>query len=244
MENMKKLFFILGIVAGLCGFGFAANSTEVARQFADAGMSYKKGEYVQSLGKYKEMEKSAPSAALYYNIGNVYYRLGKIGMALVYYERAQKLSPSDYDVNYNIKFLSDMIKDPDYRGTFIARLGSTRVRMFFGLCAFAFSIIVSIKLLRPARKLFWAFAITGMLFAVSSAAYLMVWREASQAYAVVVENNAEVRSGPDYNFKVNFTLPEGKKIIVFGSTDKWAEVGVKSMGIRGWLELKNIEFIG
>ena len=49
------------------------------------------------------MIKQQPSAALYYNLGNAYYRKNDITQAIIAYERALKLSPSDEDTRYNLQ---------------------------------------------------------------------------------------------------------------------------------------------
>ncbi len=61
------------------------------------------------------------SANLYYNIGNCYYRQGKPGMAILYYERALRLDPSDKDARANLEFVNTKITDePGDRGMFIS----------------------------------------------------------------------------------------------------------------------------
>ena len=209
----------------------------------DAGCRlYKSGEYDQALERFKALEQSSPSADLFYNIGNTYFRLGKIGMSMVYYERARKISPSD-DIDYNIKFVSGMINDPDYNRTFFDRIGRFSLKLFFAFTLLFFSAVVSVKLLFPSKKVFWAFVISFLLVACSSSLYFVKYREDKLQYAVAIDGSASVRSGPDYSFKVNFTLPEGKKVMVLGRSDKWIEVGVKSLGIRGWVEINHFEFI-
>ncbi|MDD5688072.1 MAG: tetratricopeptide repeat protein [Elusimicrobia bacterium] len=204
--------------------------------------SYKKGDYQEALNKFKLLEKEYPNANTFYNIGNTYFRLGKIGMALVYYEKARKISPSDEDVNFNIKFLANMINDTDYEQTLISKINISLVKLVFSISLFVFTIIISIKLIIPQKRMFWLFTISFIFFGLCSALFLIKYRQQKQIEAVVI-NNAEIRSGPDNSFKVNFTLPEGKKVMVLETSDDWIEVGVKSMGIKGWLESKYIEII-
>jgi len=235
---MKRLAFGLLIFAL-----FSPVFAQTERADFDAGcQAYKKGEYERALIEFKSVERTAPSANLFYNMGNTYFRLGRIGMSLVYYERALKLSPSE-DIDYNIKFVSNMINDPDYSRTFFSRISSSTFKLLFAVSLFFFSLIISLKLLFPQKKVFWAFTIACLFLAVSASLYFVKYMDESRSYAVVIDTSAEVRSGPDYSFKVSFTLPEGKKVIVLGKSDKWIEVGVKSLGIRGWVEINHFEFI-
>jgi len=235
MKNLTFVFLIFAL--------FSPVSAQPAKADFDAGCQfYRKGEYDKALEKFKSVEKSCPSGGLFFNIGNTYFRLGKIGMSLVYYERAKKIAPSE-DIYYNIKFVSNMINDPDYGRTFFSGINTSVLKLLFAVTMLFFSSVISLKLIFSQKKIFWAFTISGLLFISVSALYFIKYKEDSRSYAVVVDNSAEVRSGPDYSFKVNFTLPEGKKVIVFGKSDKWIEIGIKSLGIRGWVEINHFEFI-
>lgn len=60
------------------------------------------------------------SAALQYNLGNCYYRLGETGKAIIAYERALRLDPTFDDAHNNLEFANAHITDrPGERGTFI-----------------------------------------------------------------------------------------------------------------------------
>lgn len=64
--------------------------------------------------------KQGPSADLYYNLGNSYYRLKQTGKAVLCYERALRLDPTDSDLRANLEFVNSKLTDrPGERGTFI-----------------------------------------------------------------------------------------------------------------------------
>lgn len=66
------------------------------------------------------IQQQGASAKLYYNLGNSYYRLGEMGNAILAYERALRLDPSDDDVRNNLAFVNARITDrPGERGTFL-----------------------------------------------------------------------------------------------------------------------------
>lgn len=63
------------------------------------------------------------SAKLYYNLGNSYYRMGKLGQAILAYERGLRLDPADRDLRDNLDFVNSRITDrPGERGTFIGNM--------------------------------------------------------------------------------------------------------------------------
>lgn len=86
-----------------------ADSAYTADNYAEAAKLYLQA--IDSLG---------PSAKLYYNLGNSYYRLGESGNAILAYERSLRLDPTDADARENLEFVNSRITDrPGERGTFI-----------------------------------------------------------------------------------------------------------------------------
>lgn len=229
------IFFLLPFTVGYLFSG-------ERETFSEGCNYYRNGQYEKALEQFKLLENGTPTANLFYNIGNTYFRLGKIGLSLLYYERARKISPNDEDINSNIKYLSGLINDPDYEQSFITRLDNAVVKLVFSIALFIFTITISVKLFIPQKKMLWYILISFLFFITCSVFYYFSYQQQKQIKAVVT-SNAEIRSGPDNNFKVNFTLPEGKKVTILEKSDGWSEVGVESMGIRGWLETKFIEII-
>ncbi len=58
---------------------------------------------------------------------------------------------------------------------------------------------------------------------------------------MIVSPHAELRHGPGQNFGVAFTVPEGRRVRVLGTSGAWIEVGVLKEGARGWIETDAIE---
>ncbi|MDE6535190.1 MAG: tetratricopeptide repeat protein [Muribaculaceae bacterium] len=101
---MKKfaVFIAAGLmsVMGLRATVAEADSAYIADDFLRAASLYQ--EAIDSLG---------PSVERYYNLGNAYYRAGLNGMAIVSYERALRLDPSNSDVKDNLEFVNSKITD-------------------------------------------------------------------------------------------------------------------------------------
>ena len=72
----------------------------------DQGTSrYAKEQYQQAIDSWKLIEKTGnESAALYYNLGNAYYKLNKVAPSIYYYEKALQLAPNDADIKTNLGF--------------------------------------------------------------------------------------------------------------------------------------------
>lgn len=113
---MKHIIFTIVIL--LSGtFAMRAESPLTAQ----ADSAYNADEFRQAADMYLNViQEEGPSAKLYYNLGNSYYRLGEMGNAIIAYERALRLDPSDKDVRNNLDFVNARITDrPGERGTFL-----------------------------------------------------------------------------------------------------------------------------
>ena len=49
------------------------------------------------------LKSNGESAAVYYNLGNTYYKAGKIAPAILNYERCLLLDPGDSDARFNLQ---------------------------------------------------------------------------------------------------------------------------------------------
>ena len=72
-----------------------------------AEAAYNNDDYNKALQLYQQAAKDeGTSSELFYNIGNVYYKLDKNGMAILYYERALLLDPNNQDARNNLDFVN------------------------------------------------------------------------------------------------------------------------------------------
>lgn len=112
---MKRL--ILGII--MLSEIMAANAQSLTQQ---ADSAYMNDNFAKATELYLEIASSeGTSSDLYYNLGNSYYRQGKLGKAILYYEKALRLDPFNKDARANLEFVNNKITDePGDRGMFIS----------------------------------------------------------------------------------------------------------------------------
>jgi len=63
---------------------------------------------------------------------------------------------------------------------------------------------------------------------------------------VVVTSVAEVRSGPNTSYPANFTVPEGRRVLILEEQEPiqgWLEIGVPAEGLKGWAPDSSVEVI-
>lgn len=102
---MYRLFLTLIII--VCGFRLNAS------ELADKGdKAYQAEQYDQAIEYYNQsMDADGVSSDIYYNLGNAYYRSGEISKAILSYERALRIDPSNSDARANLDFVNARIID-------------------------------------------------------------------------------------------------------------------------------------
>lgn len=86
----------------------ASPSETVAR----ADSAYSADDFALATSLYTQaLKEEGSSSQLFYNLGNSCYREGNLGMAIVNYERALKLDPTNTDARTNLEFVNTRIAD-------------------------------------------------------------------------------------------------------------------------------------
>ena len=101
---MKR--FLLLICLFVSALTHAQNTAGVVPNEADIKAQYDKEQYTQAIEGYRELllaSKATPSAALYYNLGNAYYRNGELGWAILTSEPSDlPLETNTYSTTYKL----------------------------------------------------------------------------------------------------------------------------------------------
>ncbi|MDX1313866.1 MAG: tetratricopeptide repeat protein, partial [Eudoraea sp.] len=103
---MKKYLFLL--------FAFLIQLvySQSEARFDSATVAYNKGDYEKAIAYYKEiLGEGKHSAALYYNLGNSFYKLNQIAPSIYYYEKALLLAPNDPEIKNNLVYAQNMTLD-------------------------------------------------------------------------------------------------------------------------------------
>ncbi len=113
-----KLRIVTYIILALAAAFPSAGAT--LTQQADS--AYMHDDFAEATRLYLQIaETEGTSSDLYYNIGNCYYRQKQPGKAILYYERALRLDPSNEEARANLEFVNSKITDePGDRGMFIS----------------------------------------------------------------------------------------------------------------------------
>ena len=233
-------------------------ASEVDTLMNQANQMYQNKEYDEAIEKYQAiLDLEYSSAALYYNLGNAYYRSGKIGFAILNYERGLKLEPDDEDIQNNLETVKartiDRIKEVpqifivDWWISFITMFSAITLQLlvifFYLLLLVSVTIFFITKQKRIQRYLLYS-SLAGLLGAIFFTIILFanVSRETSEEFAILTKNTIAAKQSPDESSNDLFVVHEGLKVAVTTQFGEWIEIKLYD-GKVGWLPKSTLEII-
>jgi tetratricopeptide (TPR) repeat protein len=190
---------------------------------------------------------------LYYDIGNVYFRTGDIGRAILNYRRAERLIPNDPNLHQNLTYARTRRVDAIDRAerALVSRvlffwyydLSSQTRLLVFGISFSLVWIFASLKLLLGRRGFVWAAAAAALVAVVflGSLAYESVDARRNPP-AVVLAEEIVGRKGNSETYQPSFQAPlhAGTEVILREKRGSWLLVELQD-GRRTWLPASTVE---
>ena len=221
-----------------------------AASMAEADEQYAAGNYAEAIALYQGvLQNDKESATLYYNMGNTYYRMGKIADAIIHYERALRLDAHHEDAKHNLAYVQTQTVDRiDPIGTIflvswwqaIYRIAMPDVWAYvsvalFIICLICIALFVFGKQISM-RKTGFSLAIVTLFLCVVSA-FCASSRQAEledTSTAIVYIPTVTTKSSPDNSGNDLFILHEGTKVRIKSVVGEWSEIQTED-GNTGWL---------
>lgn len=241
--------------------------TNLDRAADDAYMRGTKEDYLEAIRLYNAaIKKDGISAAIYYNLGNAYYRVDSLAKAIICYERALRLDPTDKDIRANLDFVNGKTIDAQSANGITNVLVEKSMQMFSPNGWAIISVIIFVGVLSLAagyifsrnirlRKVYFFAALILLLINVVS---VIVTINASSVVtgdneAIVTAKSTQLSTSPssplDESQKA-MLLHEGSKVKVIRELStpndprvkKWIEVEAAGDN-RAWIDAEAIEII-
>jgi len=253
---MRKL---VSLILLFIGIGFSVSFASVEEDLMARGNQYyQSGNFEKAAEIYQKVaEAGYESPALYFNLGNAYYRLGKSGYSILYYEKAAKLAPSDEDISHNLAIVNNKIVDKlDILPTFFLFKWWESILVTFTISGWAyiayfFYIIVLISI----GIYFFAKSQLTQKYAVYSTAGFLILliitsglltvrmnRELNVKNGIIIEQAVNVKSSPDDKSSDAFIIHEGIKVRMEDKVNDWVRIRLRD-GKVGWLQEKDLGII-
>lgn len=252
---MKRLLLTLTLTLTLFSYQFARAAVEPGaddptKLFYRANSLYEKGDYTGALECYKAINSMGIDGGnIFYNIGNSYLKMGKIGYAILYYEKAHRFMPGDGDLKSNLNYARSLLDratvEPDMReqivSFIVAPLGDfnlTAVTITFAItyCVFLGSIIVFVALPGWRRRWLYVVAVSGITFIFMGLQFWLKYSdEVLMEKGIVVKKEAPAKYEPIDKATVFYKLKEGDKVTILKTRAGWSYVK-RVDGKCAWVE--------
>jgi len=246
--KLKIRFFIFLALQILLVSGIFAQTPD--EMMNSANNFYQQNKFSEAQKIYKELiDNGYVSSVLYYNLGNSHYRLGDLGYAIYYYEKALKLSPGDEDILQNIKIANSRTIDKinEVPKIFITRWWDSIVvsltvsgwsfvlLLVFILFLFYLGLYLLSKKDNMQRIAFYSGS--GVLLVMILVFSIWLSRlniETSEDYGILCAKNATVKVSPDQQSNDAFMIHEGIKFSLEEKINNWYKIKLAD-GKLGWL---------
>lgn len=222
----------------------------------EANAAYANGEWNEALEAYEAIAAFSPTADVYYNMGNAYFKKGELGRSILSYERCLRLDPGHADAINNRDFVAGHIIDnikpaqPSFLSQWSAALRDslserswffTSVTLFLvalvGIFLFAFMMEPHVRRAAFFGAVFaFLFSMIAMTCGISSHT-----ESVSHDEAIIMQGIVNAKSSPDRSGTDLFVLHEGTKVEITDAVGEWYEITVGDN--VGWIRATTLERI-
>ncbi|MCQ2083333.1 MAG: tetratricopeptide repeat protein [Bacteroidaceae bacterium] len=250
---------VLLVLMSLC-LAFQSHAQENIDSLVSAADSaYIKGDFITAASMYENIiATQGVNATIYMNLGNSWFQQDEIAKAILYYERAYLLDPSDDDIKFNLELARTRTVDkvnPENQLFPVLWFKSLRASLdvrhwtvmtiavfalailFVGLLLFSRKYIVR-KISLGFALFFFVFSILSFIFASTQMGNI-----SDRDTAIIMVPSVTVKSTPIESGVDLFTIHEGRKVqIIDAGMKEWVEIRLED-GDTGWIPVKALEII-
>ena len=246
---MKYLITLICLAIATIGWGQDQDN------FDKATTLYQKGDYTQAAAVYSSILKSGKeSSALYYNLGNTYYKLNNVPESIYYYEKALQLDPENADAKNNLIFAKQMKVDAitPLPKTWVRQLSDGIVGLFsahtwavlsiIGVFAFVLSFLLYYFVERTAlKRTFFSLMLVFLFFAIGSytLAHFCHKQVSQTQYAILFDKTVRVFSDANAYSSEVMQLHEGTKVEIIEDAKDWVKIRLVN-GKTGWTKVNSL----
>lgn len=247
---MKKILILLMTLVTFISF------SQNSEKFEKGKTHYKEANYEAAIGAWESiLESGEHSAALYYNLGNAYFKAEQIGPSIYYYEKALQLAPNDSEIKNNLAIAQSRTIDAiepvpeNFFSTWLKKIadiftfdGWAWVTVFFVLSFTVLFLLYYYSSLSSKKRLLFALSFIALFFAIASLSFAFITYDKieNEHTVIVFAQSTQVRSEPLNRSEVSFVLHEGTKVTITEEEDEWSRI-LLADGKEGWILKKDLK---
>lgn len=256
MKYLRAVYLFLAIA--ICFFPDLSAQGSNDEKFKSGVTEYSAGNYEKALEIWSDLYNAGyRSPELAYNTGNAYFKLNNVPGAILFYERAARLSPADEDIIYNLGIARTMAVDrieaiPELFFVkwydFLSLLVPANTWALLSVISFAVSLLlISFYLYsRSVRIKIGSFWLGLVFFVLSLSSFTLAFRNdylvRGGHEGIIFSPLVAGKSSPDDSGTDLFVLHEGTKVKIVDTIGKWYEIRLAD-GNKGWVPSNSLEII-
>lgn len=260
---MKKRYVMIGAAFLAASLWLSAAKAadekpeDPAQLLYKANAAYEKGEYNAAVTTYLAiLDRGIESGALYYNIGNGFFKLGKIGYAILCYEKARRYIPGDSDLKANLTYARTFVDDAALQEHAASAFMRTIVKPFRllnlnGIAVIALLLYILVIIWTAAnianglfaKRAIFGYAALIAVFAFTLTAFaIRYYHEEMVKLGVVVQKSAECKYEPIEKSTTYYAIREGQKVRILKTRNGWRQIR-RFDGKTAWVPKEAVEEI-
>jgi tetratricopeptide (TPR) repeat protein len=249
-KRLKRFALATAFLINFGPIALGSQPPDIDGLFREGNESFAKGDFQFAIQQYSAIvDAGFIHEAVYYNLGNAYFKDGQMGKAILYYEKASQIAPQDHEIRENLTLARSRIVDkvetpPPY--IFFRVLRSLRdwlpldletilAASLFALanCTYLFRVLTkSDQRKKILSRLALAFFSVSLLVGVSNA--IRIYEDGSVREAIVLGEKVDVLSGPGSDHSALFSVHEGLKVTLQSDMGEWSQIRLEN-GWNGWV---------
>ncbi|MBO4442117.1 MAG: tetratricopeptide repeat protein [Bacteroidaceae bacterium] len=266
---MKKILALLLILIavpvmaqendGMMSLVADSASIDAVPTLAEADSAYIQGDYLKAISMYEWfIENQGSNATLYMNLGNCWLKRDEVARAILNYERAYLMDPSDPDIRFNLELARTKTVDKvsQVNELFIVAwfkklLALLDVNGWAVLTVMLFALTILLIGLflfskkTGMRKISFSFSAFFLLLSILSFIFAttQMGNIRNRDTAIIMSPSVTVKSTPSGAGTDLFIIHEGRKVKILDSSMKeWVEIRLED-GNTGWIPVNAMEII-
>ena len=244
---MKRLYFLMVLMVLAVGLKAQVFQNQ---EFMKANFYYNESKYDTALVIYEGILKDGfVSAPLLYNIGNTYFKMRNYPMAILNYEKALKLDPTDEDIRQNLVIANALITDKieplpvffvtkwwrNLGNMLTANSWATVTLVILGIFLLLLYLYLTARTSGGKKATFFLGIIMILLLICSGIIAFQKYQYLNERNeAIIMKPTITVKSSPSSTGVDLFVLHEGTKVTILDKDGDWDKIKIAD-GSVGWL---------